>query len=63
LASVRLNRMSSRTDCLMENAAKCDRMATIVSDQTIRAIYSNLAMQWREMAFRAEMLDRERPKP
>lgn len=54
---VHLNPMNSRADRLMENAAECGRMATIVSDRSIKAIYSNLAMQWREMALRAEMLE------
>jgi hypothetical protein len=55
--------MGERTDRCRENAVECKRMATFVTDQTIRSIYLDLAKQWTAMAEDAEELDRRFAHP
>jgi hypothetical protein len=57
------NSMDSRSERYRECAAECERMASGVSDPAIKALYLDLAKQWRAMAEQADMLDRERPTP
>ena len=55
--------MDSRSQRYRECAVECERMASGVSDPAIKALYLDLAKQWRAMAEQADMLDRERPTP
>ena len=55
--------MGERTDRYRENAVECERMAMLVTDQTIRSIYLDLAKQWTAMAEDAEGLERRFAHP
>jgi hypothetical protein len=55
--------MDSRAQRYRECAVECERMASGVSDPSIKALYLDLAKQWRAMAEQADILDRERLKP
>jgi hypothetical protein len=50
--------MGKRTDKCREKAVECERMATLVTDETIRSVYLDLAKQWLRMAKDAEELER-----
>jgi hypothetical protein len=50
--------MGEQTDKCREKAVKCKRMATLVTDETIRMVYLDLAKQWLLMAKDAEELER-----
>jgi hypothetical protein len=55
--------IDSRSQRYRECAAECERMASGVSDPSIKALDLDLAEQWRAMAEQAAILDRERPQP
>ena len=42
--------MGERTEICLKKAAECERMAVLVSDETIRSVYLHLATQRRRMA-------------
>ena len=50
--------MGERTEICLKKAAECERMAVLVSDETIRSVYLHLATQWRRMAEDVEELER-----
>jgi hypothetical protein len=43
-------------------ADNCDRLALEISDQALRSLYLGFALQWREVAARAEAVDLDSPK-
>jgi hypothetical protein len=55
--------MGERTDRCRENAVECKRMAMLVTDETIRSIYLNLAKEWTTIAEEAEELERRFAHP
>ena len=55
--------MGKRTDKCREKAVECERMATLVTDETIRSVYLDLAKQWTAMAEDAEGLERRFAHP
>jgi len=57
------NKNSSRAQRYMAKGLECELAAKSAADRNVRAIYLDLARQWRQLAFQAEMLDREHPKP
>ena len=50
----------TRAEACLAKAAECERAAVLASEPNIRATYSDLAKQWRELAAHAEALDRKR---
>ena len=50
--------MGERKEICLKKAAECERMAVLVSDETIRSVYLDLAKQWLRMAKDAEELER-----
>ena len=48
----------SRADLYRERAAECERQVALVRDSQVRAILSDLADQWRDLARQVETLDR-----
>jgi hypothetical protein len=44
----------------LERAAHCEQAAAQVADPLTKALYLDLAYQWRDLAQRAETLDRQR---
>jgi hypothetical protein len=50
--------MGERIDKCRERAVECKRMAMLVTDETIRLLYLDLARQWLLMARDAEELER-----
>jgi hypothetical protein len=55
--------MGDRTDKCREKAVECKRMATLVTDETIRSLYLDLANQWLQMGEDAEELERRFSHP
>ena len=55
--------MGERTDRCRENAVECERMAMLVTDETIRTIYLDLAKHWTAMAEEADELERRFAHP
>jgi hypothetical protein len=50
--------MIQRAEACRNKALKCERAALIATDSEVQAAYRNMARQWREIAERAEALDR-----
>jgi hypothetical protein len=50
--------MTSRVEYCLEKAVECDREAMRASDDKLKAMYFDLAKQWRDMAHQAEELER-----
>ena len=56
--------MSEQAKVCLERAADCERRMLLVTDETARKTYRELADQWRAMADQAEELEkRQRPSP
>jgi hypothetical protein len=57
--------MNTRARDYLTRAMACERMAGIVMDEAIQAIYLDLAAQWRDMARQGELFqfDRRMPPP
>jgi hypothetical protein len=53
--------MSARARDYLFRAMSCERMAGVVMDDAIQAIYLDLAAQWRDMARQAEMFEFDKP--
>jgi hypothetical protein len=49
---------SDRVNACLAKAAECERRALIVTDETHRKTYLELARLWRDMAEQAGMLER-----
>jgi len=54
--------MSDQVKACLEKVADCERRALLVTDETHRKTYLELARLWRDMAEQAEMLDRRLPQ-
>jgi hypothetical protein len=52
--------MSDQVRACLEKAADCRRRALLVTDETHRKTYLELARLWRDMAEQAEMLNSRR---
>jgi hypothetical protein len=52
--------MTVRVERYLEKAAHCEQAAERVADPVTKALYLDLASQWRQLAQQAETLDRER---
>ena len=48
----------SRADLYLERATECERQAALARDPQARAVFSDLADQWRDLARQVETLDR-----
>ena len=49
---------SDQVKACLEKAAQCERRALLVTDETYRKTYLELARLWRDMAEQAEMMER-----
>jgi hypothetical protein len=54
---------SHQVKACLEKAADCERRALLVTDETHRKTYLELARLWRDMAEQAEMLHRRLSQP
>jgi hypothetical protein len=52
--------MPSKAETFVSYAAQCDRMASAVADSRLKALYADLAFQWRELATTTRLLEAER---
>jgi hypothetical protein len=50
--------MVSRAELCLEKALECYRAAQRAQEKELKAMYLDLAKQWREMAEQVEMLER-----
>ena len=50
--------MVDRAEAYRRRAEQCERAATAVTDELIRAVYQDMTRQWREMADQAEATNR-----
>jgi len=50
--------MGKQADVCRKKAAECERMAILAIEPEKRAMYAQLAAQWREMSEQAERFDR-----
>ena len=55
---VRLDGMGKQADECRKRAAECERMVILAIEPEKRAMYAQLAAQWREMSEQAEWFDR-----
>jgi vacuolar-type H+-ATPase catalytic subunit A/Vma1 len=55
--------MLKTTAICKQRAAQCARRAILTTDETLRALYRDLAEQWQNMANDADRLDRLTIKP
>jgi hypothetical protein len=55
--------MSEQVKACLEKAAVCERRALLVTDESHRKTYMQLARLWRDIAAQAEMLGRKLSQP
>jgi hypothetical protein len=55
--------MGARAQEYRAKAAECEAIATITADPKIKATYSDLAKQWRDLARQVDTLERPALKP
>ncbi len=53
------HRMNERAERYKQKAADCDQAAHGLSNPETKALYFDLAKEWRNLARQAEMLDRD----
>jgi hypothetical protein len=53
--------MSDQVGACVRKAAECVRAAVLVTDDGMRKVYQDPALQWREMARQAEFFENRRP--
>jgi hypothetical protein len=59
-ASVVLAEMSDRAKAYREKASECERQAAVAATPSLRHAFQGLAKQWRDVAEKAEALERLR---
>lgn len=52
--------MQGQAEALRAKALECERRAVLATQDAIRAMYQELAHQWRDMAEQVEELERQR---
>ena len=51
----------TRAEACLAKAAECERAAILANEPKTRAMYRDLAQQWRELAVHAETLAKKHP--